>query len=288
MLPGVALQCGHDPTTRILTVSGGPHPAVFTQDSANNNNFYTLTGCSFGNMGPNAKAYIYYQGTFHVDFQIQQWTDNWIAINIDPNLKGLDDQNNVVLVVQRDDGTQASKSGNKFYAARQTVLLSNIRQGYFSLNHFRPDQSTIKNWQPTYTSGSSAAVTPNMLGLTAEVHWDITPDPNGSIVGGSDIYDLSHLHPTFVLQDAWMEWRDVSCDSNSQLATSSTNWAINWYGAAGVDVDWQGQLCQPRPGTCGGAFQADCFISNPESNYGIDVTVTGPRGIDPWTGKPGP
>jgi hypothetical protein len=290
MIPGVALQCGNDPTLRILTVSGGPHPSVFTQDATNNRNFYTITGCSFGNIGPNAKAYIYYQGTFHEDFQIQQWSDNFVALNLDPSLTGLDDQTNVVLVVQRADGQQASKGGNKFYSARATTLLPSIPQRNFSLNRFRPDQSTIQNWKPTYTSGSSTSVVPNLPGLSAEVHWDLTPDPNGSLVGGDDEYDFSHLHSTFVLESAVMEWRDVSCtDPNyNQVVTSKNNWSIDWSGPSGLQVGWQGQICNPTWRSCGGAFQPDCFLGLPESNYGIDVWVTGPRGLDPWTGKPLP
>jgi hypothetical protein len=286
LIPGVALQCGHDPSLRILTVSGGAGPATFTQDDKFN--FYTITGCSFGDPGPNSKAYIYYQGSFHEDLQIEEWNDNWIKLNLDPKLTGVDDQNNLTLVVQRGDGKQTSKDGFKFYAARDTILLRQIPPSYFSLNKFRPDQSTIQNWKPTYTSGSSPNVTPNLPGLSAEVHWSLTTDPNDVIAGGSDIYDFSHLHSTFVLSNAQMEWKDLACtDPNyNQFKASTSNWNIDWYQAAGVQVSWQGQMCKNTPGSCGGAFQGDCFENTPESNYGIDVWVNGPRGLDPWTGKP--
>jgi hypothetical protein len=109
-------------------------------------------------------------------------------------------------------------------------------------------------------------------------------------VGGSDVYSFSHLHSTFALDSAWMEWKDVSCDDSDhlQLATSKNNWAIDWDGASGVQVSWQGQMCQNVPGSCGtgAGVQTDCFAYLPESNYGINVWVTGPRGLDPWTGKP--
>jgi hypothetical protein len=288
LIPRVALQCGHDPSLRILTVSGGEGPATFTQDDKYN--FYTITGCSFGDPGPNSKASIYYQGSFHEDFQIEEWSDNWIKLHLDPKLTGVDDQNNLTLVIQRADGKQTSKGGYKFYAARDTILLKQIPQRYFSLNKFRPDQSTIQNWKPNYTSSSSPNVKPNLPGMSAEVHWDITTDPNSALVGGNDIYDFSQLHSTFALSNALMSWKDVSCtDPNSeQLATSSNNWNIDWYQAAGIQVSWQGQMCQNTPGSCGtgAGFQTDCFANMPESNYGIDVWVTGPRGVDPWTGKP--
>jgi hypothetical protein len=290
MIPGTALQCGRDPAMRILTVNGGPNAAVFTQDATNNFNFYTITGCSFGNPGPNAKAYIYYQGTFHENLEIQQWSENFIALNVDPNLAGVDDQSNVTLVIQRDDGQQATKGGYKFYAARNTVLLPQIPKKDFSLDQFRPDQSVIQSWKPTYTSASSGSVTPNLPDLSAEVHWDIATDANGSVLGGKDNYDFSAIHSTFVLDSAVLEWRSLSCtDPNyNQFKTSSDNWGIDWSGNSGLQVNWQGQVCQPTPGSCGGGgiFQTDCFVNSPESNYGVDVWVTGPRGLDPWTGKP--
>jgi hypothetical protein len=236
------------------------------------------------------KAYIYYQGTFHKDFEIQQWSENFIALNLDPNIAGVDDQSNVTLVIQRQDGQQTSKSGYKFYAARSSMLLPMIPKSHFSLSQFRPDQSTVQTWKPTYTSASSAAVVPNLAGLSAEVHWDITADPNGSIVGGKDDYDFGSLHSSFVVDSAMLEWRNLSCtDSNyNVLGTSKDNWALDWYGNSGLQVSWQAQVCQPNPGGCGGGpiVQNDCFQGPPESNYGVDVWVTGPRGLDPWTGKP--
>jgi hypothetical protein len=284
----LALTCSHDPSMRALTVSGGPTPAIFTPDPKYN--FYTITGCSFGSAGTNSKAYIYYQGTFREDFQIQQWTDNFIQLSLAQNISGIDDQNNVTLVIQRDDGKQWTKNSYKFYAARQTVLLSSIPRSDFSLNKFRPDNAVVSSWTPTYTSASSASVVPNLPGFSAEVHWDITTDPKGALVGGQDNYDFSHLHSTFALDSISMEWRDVSCtDPNyNQFAASKNNWSIDWYGNSSVQVSWQGQICNPNPHGCGGGpfVQNDCFANSPESNYGVDVWVTGPRGIDPWTGKP--
>lgn len=285
MIAGLALQCAQNPNMRIATVSGGPKPAIFTPDPQYD--FYTITGCSFGNPGPNGKVYIYHQGTFHEDFIIDEWTDNWIKLHLDSSLTAVDDQNNLTLVIQRADGQQTSKSGYQFYAVRATTLLSSIPQASFSLNNFRPDQSVLKTWKPTYTSASSASVIPNLPGLSAEVHWDITTDPNGTVVGGNDDYDFSHLHFSFAVDSAWMEWTDVSCDQSEQFAASNNNWGLSWYGASGLQVRWQGQQCQNKWHTCGGAFQPDCFYSPPESNYGIDVWVIGPRGLDAWTGKPG-
>jgi hypothetical protein len=285
----LVLGCSHDPTMRIITVSGGQSPAVFTQDA--NYNFYTLSGCSFGDPGTNAKIYIYYQGTFREDFQIQQWSDNWIQFSLDPHLTGVDDHDNLTLVVQRGDGKQAIKNGFRFYAARDTILLPVIPQTNFSLDRFRPDNAITSGWKLIYTSGSSPSVIPNLAGLSAEVHWDISTEPDGSMTGGSDIYDFSHLHSTFVTENALMEWKDISCsDPNLSVFQSSKNdWSIDWYGSSGLQVGWQGQQCTAPPNSCGGGFfQTDCFVGPTpgQTNYGVNVWVTGPRGVDPWTGKP--
>jgi hypothetical protein len=282
----LAVTCSHDPIMRVLTVSGGPSPVTFTPDSKYN--FYTITGCSFGSPGTNSKVYIYYQGTFREDFQIQEWTDNWIKLSLDQNISGIDDQKDVTLVIQSDNGKQWTKNGYRFYAARQAVLLSRIPQSDFSLNRFRPDSSVTQSWKATYTSASSPSVIPNFSGLSAEVHWDLTTGPDSALLGGADLYDFSHLYPAFALDSALMEWKDVACtDPNyNQFAASKTNWSIDWYGTSGIQVSWQGQVCKNTPGSCGGAFQGDCFADRPQSNYGINVWVTGPRGIDPWTGKP--
>ena len=58
--------------------------------------------------------------SFREDFQIDQWSDNWIKLSIDPNLKGIDDQDNVTLVIQRQDGKQAGKGGK---STRHGVVL---------------------------------------------------------------------------------------------------------------------------------------------------------------------
>ena len=288
LLQNLVVTCSHDPSMRVLTVSGGPQPAIFTQDAQYN--FYTISGCSFGNIGPNARAYIYYQGTFHADFVIEQWSDNWIKLHLDSNLSGADDQNNVTLVVQRADGTQAAKSGFRFYAARETVLLSQIPKSDFSLNRFRPDSAATNSWVPTYTSGSSSSVTPNLNGYSAEVHWDLGFPPNNKPVGGSDIYTFNGLHSSFALDSASLAGVNLSCtDSNyNQFVASQNAWSIDWYMNTGIQVSWQGQECNNSPGSCGGFMQGDCFAPGAESNYGVDVWVRGPRGIDPWTGKPVP
>lgn len=279
------VTCSHDTTMRILKVSGDVAPATFTPDAKYN--FYTISGCSFGDIGPNAQVYIYKGSTFHQKFQIQEWNENWIKLNLDPVLSGFPDLDGLTLVVQRADGKQAIKGGFKFYAARETKLLLQIPKQYFSLDKFRPNGADISSWQATYTSPSSSSVAPNFTGVSAEVSWwftNMSPVPAGNfapntLTGGDDLYDFSHLPPGFVLDSAWMEWANLDCDPGTLL--TSGNFGIDWYGANGIRVTWQGQNCK-APSRSGFGVQPDYFAPPPGTNYGLNVWVTGPRGVDPW------
>ncbi len=282
-LHSMILTCAHDPTMRVITISGGQQAATFTQDTKYN--FYTLSGCSFGDPGPNAKAYIYYQGTFHLDFIIDQWSDNLIAMHLAPTLTGIDDQDNVTLVIQRADGKQATRTGLRFYAERQTIQLRTIPQQHFTLDKFRPDNAVTASWKPDYTSESTAQAPPHLQGHSAEVHWDLgvltTKLPNS----GDDIYDLRGLRPSFVPTAASLTPVDLSCtDPNYRwFETSNTPWKIDWYNASEVQIVWQGQACNNTPNSCGGFGKPDCFAPSIESNYAMDVWVRGPKGVNPWT-----
>jgi hypothetical protein len=282
---GTAIVCTSDATMRILTVSGLDGPATFTPDPKYN--FYTITGCSFGDSGPNAKAYIYYQSTFREDFQIQEWNDNGIKLALDQNIAGLLDHDNLTLVVQRNDGKQATRGGCKFYAARETRMLPYIPKTDFSLNKFTPTDTSA--FQAAYTSPSSATVVPNIAGYTAEVSWtdpkvSYNKDhPNFSVwmPGGEDIYQLKNLQPGFVVESGALCHRNLECPSGA-VHTEGT-FGLSFVGTD-MHVVWQGQACSYSG--CGGFGQPDCFTSEPGSNYAVNVTITGPRGVDPWTGKP--
>ncbi len=278
----IALTCAHDPDMRVLTISGGQQTATFTQDPKYN--FYTLSGCSFGDPGPNAKAYIYYQGSFHLDFIIDQWSENQISMHLNPNLTGIDDQNNVTLIIQRADGKQASRTGLRFYAERQTIQLRQIPQQHFTLDKFRPDSAATASWKVSYTSESTAQAPPHLQGHSAEVHWDLGSMSASLPNSGDDIYDLRTLRPSFVAIDAALIPVDLSCTDPSfrWFETSKAPWKIDWYNGSEVQIVWQGQACNNTPNSCGGAFQPDCFAPVAESNYAMDVWVRGPKGVNPW------
>lgn len=274
---GAALVCAQDPTMRILTVSGKSYPATFTSDAQHN--FYTIAGCSFGDPGPTSKVSIYYQNTFHQDFQIQQWNDNGIALNLKPNLTGLLDQDNLTLVVQRADGKQATKGGFKFYAERETKSLKSFPRSQFALWQFTMNDTS--HLAPTYQSPSQVSQ------YAAEVQWTCNncfakkgQFNNVYMQGNEDVWKLQDLQPGFVVESYGMAHRDLQCG----------DYKLDTEGAFGLKMvgndlhaQWQGQTCIADG--CGGFQQPDCFLGN-GTDYLIDIQVTGPRGVDAWTGKP--
>jgi len=284
---GAAYVCGHDPTMRILNVSGSYYPATFT--TIKKFDEYTISGCSFGDNGPNAKVYLYKDlpkgSGFPLQFRVLEWHDNWIHLDLDWNLTGLFDQDNLTLVIQRADGKQTSKTGFKFYAAREEHLLHSIPQRAFSL--WGLTTANASAWKFTYNSPASATDGWGFQGMTTEVLWDEELpfmksgfDTANAPKAGRDVYDFSHLQPGFVPTDASLQWQSNVCYAGT-LVTSG-NFNLTWQ-TSQLWVDWQGQNCANAG--CGGSFQPDCF-SVPNSLYGLDVWVEGPRGLDPWTGLP--
>lgn len=285
----LALTCANDPTMRILNVSGSYYPATFT--TIEKFDSYTISGCSLGDPGPNAKVYLYKDmplgSGFPLPFQILEWHENWIHLQLDWNLTGLFDQDNLTLVVQRADGKQASKGGFKFYAAREEHRLRSIPRQHFSLWGFTTTNTSA--WHATYNSPASATDGWGLQGMTAEVQWDeelpfmkSNFDSADAPRAGRDVYDFSHLQPGFVPTQAYLQWEDGDCSYASGTLVTAGKFNLEWQSAS-LWVDWQGQNC--RSMKCGSAFQGDCF-SIPNTNYGLDVWVEGPRGIDPWTGLP--
>lgn len=279
------LICAQNPAMRILNVSGSSSPATFTP--VGQYNFYTITGCSFGNVGPNAKVYIYKGATFHEEFQIQEWNDNWIKLNLDPNLSGLLDQDSLTLVVQRADGQQATQTGFKFYAARERRLLNQIPSSDFSL--YGLNTVDTSKWSQSYASPVGPADSYRFGGMTAGVaiseglpyiqgNFDTQDMPSA----GTDIYDLSHLQPGFTPTEADISWYDMGCSNYGGTVVTSGSWGGEFNGSQ-LWINFPGENCK-NVSNCNLWGCTDYFI-NPLI-YGLDVWVEGPRGVDPWTGQP--
>src|SRR5262249_15902661 len=68
------LTCSTDSTPRILKVSGGQAPGIFTPEAKYN--LYTIVGCSFGQSQSTNSAYIFGANGFKESLNVDYWSDN--------------------------------------------------------------------------------------------------------------------------------------------------------------------------------------------------------------------
>lgn len=278
-----ALTCSTNPNLRIMTVAGSPAPAMFTPIAAYD--LYTVSGCSFGNPGPGAKAYIYKGGAFREDFQILEWHENWIKLSLDTKISGVLDQDDVTLVIQRADGTQASKGGFKFHAARATAPLQLIPSRWAHLVTWSQDN---KSFSPEYSS--PALIDGKGAGPSAYVSRFVDGkkfDPNAQAPDQQyDSYDFSGLAPGWTAKSAQLKTFDITCSDKSQPFITTYyerfgTWRAQWDGNA-LHVYLADASCS--------SFDAAMPLVNKQNHtgsyYQLVVMAYGPRCTDPLTGKP--
>jgi hypothetical protein len=278
----------------IATISGLP-TVVFSPSALFNP--YTIKGCGFGN----AMGNVYLTGPFYggkVQLNVQTsggtrtrpahaaWNDNAIIVNVDPNVTGELDQENVTLVIEPVGGAPIQKSGNQFLAAREDVPLPTIPQS--AVTFFNgvsvPGSGGKKASSPT-NSGSTATLSvtnPDLLyftpsqsppGMSAEVFRGGTTT---FFPTGSDLFDMSGLARGFLAESFQLHQQADPTGCDKGTGGSEGAWNATWSGADNIRVDWKEFQCH-LPWMGGGP---DVW-----SEYALSVTVKGPRGIDPWTGR---
>lgn len=275
---GVALTCATNPTMRILSVAGSPAPAVFTPITAYD--LYTVSGCSFDNPGPDARAYIYKGGAFREDFQIQEWHDNWIKLTLDPRISGVLDQDEVTLVIQRADGTQASKSGFKFHAVRSVAPLQLIPSRWARLVTWTHEN---RSFNPEYSSPAMIEGEPGGPSAYVSRFTDGTKfDPNAQPLDQQfDSYDLSGLAAGWVGKSAQLQTFGTRCPLVVTYRQDFGTWRTEWDGTI-LRVYLADETCT----SFNPAFPAQHWDNLTGSYYRLTVLAYGPRCTDPLTGKP--
>lgn len=275
----IALTCSNDPTFRILTVSGNAGQATLTP--IDQYNLYTITGCSFGNPGAVDKVYIYGAGTFHGNFKINFWSDNSIVIALDESITGYPDLSNISLVVQRSDGQQVQRGGFNFYAARQIVPLTTIPPSSVKLVTYSHNSKTLT---PQYSSPpppipGPAAGSSYVSRTYAGEKFFPELQPNAS-----DYYDFSQLAPGWTTDSFQVSTYPQNCPYVITYKQDFGIWNWDWDPKNPSDIRvW------PSVTTCSGfipPFPLPNYQNWSGSYYALRVWVIGPRGLDPWTGKP--
>lgn len=308
-----ALTCAHDPTFRILNISGSSFPATFTP--INQYNLYTIKGCSFGNSSPNDKVYIFGTGSFQGNFIIKFWSDNSIVLSLDPALSGYPDLDNITLVIQRADGQQFQKSGFKFYAARgdafgNPVPLQQFPSGRVQLN--QGPNLVIQVSSPVSNPPGTAAV----VSRNFRIEMDRTTS-NATINGQNDFhvnkgipasfpymppssykvldfFDASHLATSFSAVSAellyWTPDAGGLCGAGDDLQRAYSNEPNTGLASSPWNLQWVGDDHIGVEGPLYSCWDLEVFKENlvAQSQYALQVWVMGPRCLDPYTGQPDP
>jgi hypothetical protein len=255
----------------IGSVNGKATGVVFTPDPQFN--LYTIKGCMFGDTQGQAHLY----GAFaagQAGLQIEFWSDTQIVAKVDPQVTGELDQDNVTLVLAPSGAPQLQKPGFKFYALRESTLLTRIPMSTVALAqvtdtgghpvNFGP-QDNSKFLSPT-TGGQQSA------GMSAEVSRAATYVFNG----GQDLFDFSKMKPGFTTENMQLKYWVLpnTCGDNYQIQGT---WNAEWAGD-NIRVSWQMQHCHEASSAVFGVGSMDYSLSD----YGLSVWVNGPRGVNPW------
>jgi hypothetical protein len=260
-----------------LTVTGQASGVMFTPIAAWN--LYTIQGCGFGNKPGN----IYLEGPFtggRVPLQVSlspergqsNWSDRAIIASLDPQLKGETDHDNITLVIEPVGGSPIRKSGFKFYAARETLLLLSIPENVTRLAGSASSKSPggkVVAGQEYLGYYSPSQQTP---GMSADVFRSVL---NGALPPGrSDYFDFSTLSKGFQTDSFQLETYESDLDGTCGYDATEPNWNTQWDGG-NIRVTFKVCGCSQGFGEAGWGGYG--------SFYSLNVWVTGPRGVDPWS-----
>jgi len=244
----------------IYTVNGSSQGVVFTPQTQYD--LYTIKGCKFGEQQGEVHLYGHFKSTM-IKMVVEFWSDSSIVAAVDPGVSGELDQDNVALVVKTTGAGQVQQGGFRFYAARETVLLSSLPADHTFLNH-----SFVSPWTTQYLSP-----VPDSQGWTAHV---VRSGDFKDAQGADDSYSLRGLTAGFdgdSVQLAWGGMTQLQCAQKigGQLVTHGS-FNVYWDDQGGVLVEYPAQQCISEPF---GNIALD------SSNYWMAIWVTGPRGVEP-------
>lgn len=245
----------------IFSIAGKAHGQGVVYSPDPQANPYTLVGCGFGSTSGNATLGMgldtgsgFAKALYTLTLTVKSWNDHQIVVSLDPNTTHVPDWNGpneaAYVSIQSSVGRNSAGPG-QFYAARQTVLLSNLSQNEASL----------------YQQGTPYFMSPvaNYYGLngTAGVMRQALP---ANAVAAQDNFNLQ-LAPKFVVDSTQTDLLVATTSSNvtSKPATVSGNTITVTYPVL----------------SAGSGNSANYY-----SIYGLKVWVTGPAGIPPVVSAP--
>jgi hypothetical protein len=317
------LTCTNDPTPRVLHVSGGQGPSVFTPEAKYNQ--YTIVGCSFGQSQGTAR--IFGVNGFSANLNIDFWSENGITAHLDPWLAGVLDQNNVTLIVVPVGQPQIQKQGFRFYAARGMPSPDGsdqeVQVAYDSMPQPRVQlygaPPVAAGWNQVPSNGTAQFPSFSFQG-TSVASWifryayghrddsypvkvpcyvnDIASNPDqgcggyfgaiGFAPGATDTWDFSKLVAGFSVSSYELFYENTDASSLCGAwddGGKNSGLAGSW----NSNLTSQNQIVVSWPVYWCTDWEAMPFANRTnkqvQSSYGVAVWVLGPRCTDPWTGQ---
>jgi hypothetical protein len=234
-------------------------------------NPYTIIGCGFGSSSGTLQLELLqsqpvnsgwsnsqnYQNVtvYTVNFAIQSWNDHEIVASLPPSTSGVPDWpsgGSLSINLQVKTRLAGYIPGGQFVALRQPVLLASIPQNQASI----------------YQAGSPYFLSPasNYYGLNGTLA--VMRQGLAGPVAGQDQFSLK-LAPGFIVDSTQTDLLVANTSSNVTSQPATVNGST-------ITVTYP-VLSAPAGNS-----------SNYYSIYGLKVWVTGPQGLDPWTGNPVP
>ena len=313
------ITCTNDPAPRVLHVSGGQAPTIFTPEAKYNQ--YSIVGCSFGQSQQGNSAYIFGPNGFQATLNIDFWSDNGITAHLDPSLAGVLDQNNITLVISPAGKQQIQKQGFTFYAARgmpssdgtdqdvalpydsmarPSVITFEVNNFFDAFDQLPPNATStfpsfsyngtpVAGWVFRYLYGHADRIASlrahdcfiNDVGFDGQA----CARPDFKNLPRNDTWDFSKMAPGFAISSYSLYYDDIApstlCGGLIDLNSDGS-----LIGQWNFDLNQQNQIVVTWP-------VYDCYFSEfgtrdsyaDLSSYGIAVWVLGPRCVDPWTGQ---
>ena len=205
----------------------------------------------------------------------QSWSDRLIIAVIDPGASGYPDTDNVSLVVKTATGQLYTASGFRFFAAREQQKLASIPTKAITpgSSYDTAGRAMVAN----ILSPSAASIV--LPGHTVAV---VRDDNSAAFSGGSDTLNLSNsLAPGFqviAVQQFNAALTSAQCQSippGGGHFTSNGSWNVTGTGGGGYMISWQEQSCTTQSTSAPNASIGSV------SAYALDITVIGPRGVNP-------
>jgi hypothetical protein len=246
--PCIAATMAGNRDPLLLSVNKSKNPQEFIPQGE-----YLIRGCNFGG----SPGEVYLLGGFRKrpSFRIDHWQNDMISAVLDPEIGGETDKDGVILVIAPPGRNAVQMVGGYFTAAREVYKLDAIPADMITPNSWKPPAGEGEQGKTLYVGRFSAAQTLDIPPGLDTIHFDRL-DPKSAP-------DSFELFPE--------EISLTDCDSFGKKGEYRAYWDAN----NNIAVNWAVSRCHRSP---------YLFIEAEDINvsgYGINVYVSGPRGLNP-------